>query len=88
MFQQTEGEEVTLCGNQLVSKVIEKLLPKADADVRNRFMERLAEDLRITSLDAFASHILEKLMELASLSQNNDDMAQVGMSSKRNSWIS
>ncbi len=62
VFSQTEGEETRLCGNQLVSRVVERLLPKATEEVKARFMTALAEDLRITAMDPFASHILESLM--------------------------
>ena len=65
VFSQTEGEELKLCGNQLVSRVVEKMLPKSSEDVRTRFMESLAQDLRLTSVDPFASHILETLMLMA-----------------------
>lgn len=65
VFQQTEGEEWTLCGNQLCSRVLEKLLPYAKAGVRERFMTALAQDLRLTCTDAFSSHILERLLLLA-----------------------
>ncbi|TRY73701.1 hypothetical protein TCAL_00913 [Tigriopus californicus] len=65
VFQQTEGEEWTLCGNQLCSRVLEKLLPFAQAAVRERFMSALAQDLRLTCTDAFSSHILERLLLLA-----------------------
>ena len=72
VFQQTEGEELTLCGNQLVSRVIERLLPKAHHSIRSRFMEKLGDDLRITSTDPFASHILQKLMVLAAFGADAD----------------
>lgn len=65
VFQQTEGEELLLCGNQLVSRVIEDLLPQSVHEIRERFMTRFSEDLRLACMDAFQSHVLEKLMKMA-----------------------
>ena len=65
VFQETEGEELNLCGNQLVSRVIEDLLPQSVYQIRERFMTCFSEDLRIACTDAFQSHVLEKLMKMA-----------------------
>ena len=43
VFSQTVDKECQLCGNQLVSRVLEKLLPKADKETRSRF--RSAESM-------------------------------------------
>ena len=72
VFATTEGEEPKLCGNQLVSRVLEQLLPKATAAVKERFMTVLGDDLRVTATDAFASHILEKLMYIAAFGEDKD----------------
>ena len=50
---------------QLVSRVIEDLLPLARDEVRRRFMEAMVADLRIAATDPFASHVIEKLLFLA-----------------------
>ncbi len=65
VFAQTEGEEVKLCGNQLASRVIQDLLPESSHQVKMRFMRALSEDLRVTAVDPFASHILECLLTMA-----------------------
>eukprot|EP00090_Calanus_glacialis_P000011 TRINITY_DN10009_c0_g1_i1.p1 TRINITY_DN10009_c0_g1~~TRINITY_DN10009_c0_g1_i1.p1 ORF type:complete len:640 (-),score=274.16 TRINITY_DN10009_c0_g1_i1:25-1944(-) len=62
VFEQTEGEERKLCGNQLASRVIELILPAADHKVIARFCSALAEDLRLVCVDPFMSHVLEKLL--------------------------
>ena len=60
-----KGEESSYCGNQLVSRVLEKLLPFASDDVIKRFMTSLADDLRRVATDPFASHILQLLLNMA-----------------------
>ena len=65
MFASTEGEESSYCGNQLVSRVLEKLLPFASDDVIRRFMAALADDLRRVATDPFASHVLQLLLNVA-----------------------
>jgi len=62
VFDQTEGEERNLCGNQLASRVIELLLPSAKQQVVTRFSLALATDLRLVCVDPFMSHVLEKLL--------------------------
>jgi len=62
VFEQTEGEERNLCGNQLASRVIELILPAADQKILTRFCFALATDLRLVCVDPFMSHVLEKLL--------------------------
>eukprot|EP00092_Neocalanus_flemingeri_P033062 GFUD01035956.1.p1 GENE.GFUD01035956.1~~GFUD01035956.1.p1 ORF type:complete len:644 (-),score=270.85 GFUD01035956.1:12-1943(-) len=64
VFEQTEGEERKLCGNQLASRVIELILPAADQKILTRFCSALATDLRLVCVDPFMSHVLEKLLIL------------------------
>ena len=59
VFETTLNEEVALCSNQLVSRVLERLLPLAKTEVRVRFMQCLADDLRIVAVDPFSSHVLQ-----------------------------
>ena len=65
VFETTLNEEVNLCSNQLVSRVIQMLLPLANKTIRNRFMQCLTDDLRIVAMDPFSSHVLETLLLLA-----------------------
>jgi len=65
VFATTETQESSYCGNQLVSRVLEKLLPFASDDVIRRFMTSLADDLRRVATDPFASHILQLLLNMA-----------------------
>jgi len=68
VFQQTEGEETTLCGNQLASRVIELLLPHSSEDTLERFRAALSSSLRQVCTDQFSSHVLESLLLLTSFS--------------------
>ena len=51
-------------GNQLGSRVVELLLPSAEAETLAKFRAALASDLRLVCLDPFMSHVLEKLLIL------------------------
>jgi nucleolar protein 9 len=65
-FSQTEGKEVDYSSNQMVSRVLETLLPSANADILLRFMKAFTPQLRTICADPFSSHVLEKLLEIAS----------------------
>ena len=71
VFETTSNEEVSLCSNQLVSRVIERLIPLAPEKIQFRFMQCLADDLRIVAVDPFASHVLETLLLLATFRKCN-----------------
>ncbi|XP_069687625.1 nucleolar protein 9 [Periplaneta americana] len=66
VFDETIGEEVNYSCNQLASAALEKLLPFAKDVVLRRFMEAFGENLRPICCDAYGSHIVEKLIVLAS----------------------
>ena len=83
VFETTLNEEVSLCSNQLVSRVIERLLPLSTNDVRTRFMRCLADDLRIVAVDPFSSHVLETLLLLATFEKSDLKSAN-----KNNEYIS
>lgn len=63
---ETEGKEVDLSSNQLVSRVIESILPMASEETIVRFGEAFTPSLRTIVSDSFASHVLEKLLEVTS----------------------
>ncbi|KAK2708771.1 hypothetical protein QYM36_014397 [Artemia franciscana] len=71
VFSQTAGSELELVCNQLVSRVLEKILPFASSEVFQNFANALNSDLRIVCTDPFASHVLEKKMKLANDCMNN-----------------
>ena len=56
-----------------MSRIIEDLLPQSVHQVRERFMTCFSEDLRIASTDPFQSHVLEKLMKMATVKNAKDD---------------
>ena len=56
-----------------MSRVIEDLLPLAKDEVRRRFMEAMVADLRVAATDAFASHVIEKLLFLAAFGKEDSD---------------
>ncbi len=86
VFAQTEGEEVRLCGNQLVSRVVERLLPKSSAQVKERFMTALAKDLRLTACDPFASHVLERLMVMSVFEEVKEEEGEAGFKQFSSTW--
>ena len=53
--------------------MIEDLLPLAREEVRRRFMEAMAADLRVAATDPFASHVIEKLLFLAAFGREGED---------------
>ena len=53
--------------------MIEDLLPLAREEVRRRFMEAMAADLRVAATDPFASHVIEKLLFLAAFGKAEED---------------
>merc|ERR1719192_499531 len=72
VMQQTEGEERVLCSNQLASRVIELILPYASPPVSARIGAALMEDLRLACMDPFMSHVLEKLLILATFTKEGE----------------
>nr|CAD7201296.1 unnamed protein product [Timema douglasi] len=66
VFKETHDKEVEYSCNQLASRVIEEIMPWASDDVVLRFMEALWKDIRPLLSDSFASHVLQKLIEIAS----------------------
>lgn len=73
MFQQTENEEINCCCNQVGCRVVEMLLPFANDDALERFINVLGEDLRPLCSDRFASHVLEALLaECCKLSASHE----------------
>lgn len=65
-FAQTISHEVDYSSNQMTSRVIETLLPAVSEEVLLRFGAAFAPSLRTLVSDPFASHVVEKLCEVAS----------------------
>ncbi|CAL8118559.1 unnamed protein product [Orchesella dallaii] len=65
-LSQTEGTEVQLSSNQLVSRVIENILPLASEESIFRICKAFTPSLRVVVCDPYASHVLEKLLEVTS----------------------
>lgn len=65
VFKQLSGNEVNYCSNQVVSRVVDDLLPNAsDLTVLN-LIEHFEKDLRPICCDQFASHVLQQLLHVA-----------------------
>ncbi|XP_054275348.1 uncharacterized protein LOC128994672 [Macrosteles quadrilineatus] len=62
---QTEGKEVNYSSNQLISRVIENLLPLASDSALERFFDAFASNLRPICVHEFASHVLQTVMIVA-----------------------
>ena len=80
----THGNERLLAGNQLGSRVIEMLLPEAEAEVVEKFCSALSQDLRLVCLDSFMSHVLEKLLILRSFVKSD---SQVSADKSSSEWL-
>lgn len=59
VFEQTKGKEMDLMCNQVVSKVLEKLLPLAEPATARHFAGIVQKEMRIVCTDPYASHVLE-----------------------------
>ncbi|XP_050307325.1 nucleolar protein 9 [Anthonomus grandis grandis] len=65
VFEQTIDKEIECSCNQVGCRVIETLLPFANDQVLQRFMNKFSEDLRPLSKDRFASFVLQALVSIA-----------------------
>ncbi|KAI9561543.1 hypothetical protein GHT06_012502 [Daphnia sinensis] len=64
VFEQTKGKEMDLICNQVVSKVMEKLLPLAKNETLEFYADLLLQNMRIVCTDCYASHVLETVMRI------------------------
>ena len=65
VFEQTYDKEMDLMCNQVISKILEKLLPMAKPETFHHFAEIALKEMRIVCTDPYASHVLEKIMLIA-----------------------
>lgn len=62
VFEQLRSHEVEYSCNQVISRIVDTLLPLASDEVILNFMVAFDGQLRITCMDPFASHVVEKLI--------------------------
>ncbi|KAM7341862.1 nucleolar protein 9 [Cochliomyia hominivorax] len=67
VFEQTKDQEVYLASNQIVCKALENLLGFVDAEQLETYFETFADSFRPICSDRFASHVLQKMVEIAFL---------------------
>ncbi|XP_017002074.2 nucleolar protein 9 [Drosophila takahashii] len=67
VFEQTHDQEIHLASNQIVSKALESLVGFVDDVQLERFFSKFGESLRPLCSDRFASHVLQKMLEIAFL---------------------
>lgn len=65
VFKQLNGNEVNYCSNQVVSRVVDDLLPQASDMTVFNLIEHFEKDLRPICSDQFASHVLQQLLHVA-----------------------
>ncbi|EDW09988.1 uncharacterized protein LOC6580195 [Drosophila mojavensis] len=76
VFDQTNEQEIRLASNQIVSKALESLIGFVDAPHLERYFIKFGENLRPMCSDRFASHVLQKMLEIAFLRALGKDAAQ------------
>ena len=64
VFEQTVDKEMDLMCNQVISKILEKLLAMADRGTQEKFAQIILKEMRIICTDPYASHVLECLMHI------------------------
>lgn len=67
VFEQTKDQEVYLASNQIVCKALENLLGFVDPEQLEIYFEAFADSFRPICSDRFASHVLQKMVEIAFL---------------------
>ena len=64
VFDQTNEKEMDLICNQVISKIIEKLLTVAKPEMQMKFAKIVQKEMRIICTDPYGSHVLEKIMHI------------------------
>lgn len=67
VFEQTIDKEINIASNQIACTILEHLMPYADASILERFQTVFSAGLRPICSDQFASHILQKMIEVSFL---------------------
>lgn len=71
VFKQLDGNEVNYCSNQVVSRVVDDLLPEASDQTVLNLIGHFEKDLRPICCDQFASHVLQQLLHVATYRAHN-----------------
>ncbi|ALC40849.1 CG11123 [Drosophila busckii] len=67
VFEQTKEQEIHLASNQIVSKALESLIGFVDDAQLESYFNKFGNNLRPMCSDRFASHVLQKMLEIAFL---------------------
>ncbi|EDW74609.1 uncharacterized protein Dwil_GK21319 [Drosophila willistoni] len=67
VFDQTKDQEIHLASNQIVSKALESLIGFVDDVHLELYFQKFGDNLRPMCSDRFASHVLQKMVEIAFL---------------------
>ncbi|XP_005177003.2 uncharacterized protein LOC101893336 [Musca domestica] len=67
VFEQSKGIEVHLASNQIVCKVLESLCGFVEPAQLESYFQAFADNFRPICSDRFASHVLQKMVEIAFL---------------------
>ncbi|XP_050525756.1 nucleolar protein 9 [Daktulosphaira vitifoliae] len=65
VFKQLDGNEINYCSNQVVSRIVDNLLPEASDEIIIKIINKFDEELRLICNDQFASHVLQQLLHVA-----------------------
>lgn len=76
VYVQTVGREIEFARNQVGSRVLDSLIVYASYDVVKRFADKLGESLRPLCSDRFASHVVEKIINVCADRGNRDAASQ------------
>lgn len=67
VFEQTIDKEIFIASNQIASFVLEQLMPYIEPASLERYQQSFAKNFRPICSDKFASHILQKMIEISFL---------------------
>ncbi|KAJ8041167.1 Nucleolar protein 9 [Holothuria leucospilota] len=65
VFKQTEEQEVKLCQNQTISRILEEILPMGNSTQIFIFFKGLLSDVETVMYDRFGAHVLQTTLSLA-----------------------
>uniref|UniRef100_A0A182MCU6 PUM-HD domain-containing protein n=1 Tax=Anopheles culicifacies TaxID=139723 RepID=A0A182MCU6_9DIPT len=88
VMNQLKGKEIRTASNQVGSRVLENLLVYTSEETFAALMDMFAENFRVFCCDAFASHVLQKMLHIAMLRavaplQSMQDEQEGGPQSKK-----
>ncbi|XP_022195059.2 nucleolar protein 9 [Nilaparvata lugens] len=83
VFAQTFQHEVEYSKNQLVSRVLEDLLPLTGSETFERFTAAFTDHLRAACVHSYASHVVEKMVSVSTIRVH--DLAKESPSTYQNS---